>query len=85
VHNHKLRPVMEAIEEEEMRVRRDEIESLEEGLKDCSGVGGVTEGHDRNDDKITHTGGEIRPRTHDYVNQSEWMAIQMAEKGPGFW
>jgi hypothetical protein len=85
VHNHKLRLVMEAIEEEEKKVRKDEIESLEEGLKDCSGVWGVTEGYDRNDDKIAHTGGEIRSRTHDYVNQSELMAIQVAKKGPGFW
>jgi hypothetical protein len=76
---------MEAIEEEVKRVRRDEIESLEEGLMDCMGVGGATERYDRNDNKITHTGGETRPRTHDYVNQTEWMAIQMAEKGPGFW
>lgn len=84
MHKHKLRPVMEAVKEEERKARMAEIESLEEGLTQSRGLG---EGRSRWEEEGGMDDGGQKTRRHCYVDQTEWMGIRMAEKGrvDGFW
>lgn len=92
VHRHKLKPVMQAIEQQERRERQAEIEGLVDETssmkKHCElGISSERAGKVKGDNvMMTRDDREISlssPRN--YVDHTEWMAIRMAKKGLGFW